>query len=80
SYFHIISRTLGITELSDQLKIWTVSSTIAWAIGASIVMALNLLFGKEGTLLDPIVPFVVLAAIMMWMKAKEPKKVLKTAN
>ncbi|MBY8019903.1 GntP family permease [Vibrio fluvialis] len=80
SYFHIISRTLGITELSDQLKIWTVSSTIAWAIGASIVMALNLIFGKAGTLLDPIVPFVVLAAIMLWMKAKEPKKVLKTAN
>ncbi|WP_136483614.1 SLC13 family permease [Vibrio sp. H11] len=80
SYFHIISRTLGITELSDQLKIWSVSSTIAWAIGASIVMILNLIFGKQGTLLDPVVPFVVLAALMLWMKSKEPKKILKEAR
>lgn len=80
SYFHIISRTLGITELSDQLKIWTLSSTIAWAIGASMVMILNLVFGKGGTLLDPLVPFVVLAAIILWMKAKEPRNVMETAS
>ncbi|MFL1806663.1 GntP family permease [Plesiomonas shigelloides] len=71
SYFHIISRTLGITELGDQLKIWTVTTTIAWAIGASIVMTLNFIFGKGGTLVDPIVPFAVLAAIMIWVKSRE---------
>ncbi len=75
SYFHIINRTLGITELADQIKIWTVSSTVAWAIGASIVMALNLIFGQGGTLIDPIVPFVVLAAIMLWMKKSQFSKV-----
>ena len=78
SYFHIISRTLGITELSDQLKIWTVSSTIAWGIGASILMALNLIFGKAGTLLDPVVPLVILTAILMWLKVKGLERVLKT--
>lgn len=71
SYFHIISRTLGITELADQLKIWTVTSTIAWAIGASLVMLLNLIFGKGGTIVDPITPFAILAAILVWMKMKE---------
>ncbi|WP_432451940.1 MULTISPECIES: GntP family permease [unclassified Agarivorans] len=71
SYFHIISRTLGITELGDQLKIWSVTSTIAWAIGASIVMLLNLIFGQGGTLVDPIVPFAVLGGIMLWMKSRE---------
>jgi len=71
SYFHIINRTLGITELADQIKIWSVSSTIAWAIGASIIMILNLVFGKGGTIIDPLIPFAVLAAIMLWLKTKE---------
>ncbi|MBY5946216.1 GntP family permease [Photobacterium rosenbergii] len=78
SYFHIISRTLGITELSDQLKIWSLTSTIAWAIGASIIMTLNLFFGKGGTLIDPIIPLAVLGAIVVWMKTRQgeaPKEV-----
>jgi len=72
SYFHIINRTLGITELADQLRIWSVSSTVAWAIGASIIMMLNLVFGQGGTWLDPIIPIAVLGAIMVWIKAKYP--------
>lgn len=74
SYFHIINRTLGITELTDQLKVWTVSSMVAWGIGASIVMVLNLIFGKGGTLIDPIVPLVVLAAVFVWIKGKDSKE------
>ncbi|MCE0494746.1 GntP family permease [Vibrio salinus] len=70
SYFHIISRTLGISDLPDQLKIWTVSSTIAWAIGSSIVLLLNLIFGRGGTVIDPIVPIVVLGIIVIWIKMK----------
>lgn len=72
SYFHIINRTFGITELAQQLRIWSVSSTVAWAIGASIIMVLNLIFGQGGTWLDPIVPIAVLAVIMVWIKAKYP--------
>lgn len=68
SYFHIINRTLGISELPDQLRIWTVTSTFAWAIGASLVMLLNLLFGAAGTLLDPFIPLLVLAAIVLWSR------------
>ncbi len=75
SYFHIINRTLGITELADQLKIWSVTSTIAWAIGASIVMLLNLIFGQGGTLIDPIVPFAVLGGIMLWMRKKQSTRI-----
>ncbi len=71
SYFHIINRTLGITELADQIKLWSVSSTVAWAIGASIIMALNLVFGKGGTLVDPLIPILVLAVVIIWIKSKE---------
>lgn len=80
SYFHIISRTLGITELGDQLKIWTVTSTIAWAIGASIVMALNLIFGQGGTLVDPAIPFIVLAVIMLWVKSRDKQNTVAQAS
>jgi len=79
SYFHIINRTLGITELTDQIKIWSVLSTIAWAIGASIIMILNLLFGKGGTMIDPLVPIAVLVVIMFWLKSKEKSQVKATA-
>lgn len=70
SYFHIINRTLGLSELPDQLRAWTVTSTIAWAIGASIIMGLNLIFGQGGTLIDPAIPLAVLAVVMVWMKMK----------
>lgn len=73
SYFHIISRTLGLSELQDQLKVWSLTSTIAWGIGASIIMILNLVFGQGGTIADPIVPLAVLALILIWFKFKGTK-------
>jgi GntP family gluconate:H+ symporter len=79
SYFHIINRTLGITELADQIKVWSVTSTIAWAIGASIIMLLNLIFGKGGTIIDPLIPIAVLGVIMLWLKSKEQKAVAANA-
>lgn len=80
SYFHIISRTLGLNELPDQLRAWTMTSTIAWAIGASIILTLNLIFGKGGTLLDPVIPLGVLAAIVVWMKSRQTKPLLAPSS
>ena len=74
SFFHIINPTLGITDLTDKIKIWSVSSTIAWAIGASVIMILNLVFGKGGTILDPLVPIVVLGVIVVWLNLKRSHK------
>ena len=34
--------TLGVSEAKDQLKVWAVTSTIAWAIGAVEVLLLSL--------------------------------------
>ncbi|MCP1103769.1 GntP family permease, partial [Aequitasia blattaphilus] len=33
SYFWVVNRTLGVSEAKDQLKIWSVTSTVAWAVG-----------------------------------------------
>ncbi|MDO5145660.1 MAG: GntP family permease [Eubacteriales bacterium] len=41
SYFWVVNRTLGVKEAKDQLTIWSVTSTIAWAIGVVEVVILS---------------------------------------
>ncbi|MEN9584765.1 MAG: hypothetical protein RLZZ616_1771, partial [Pseudomonadota bacterium] len=50
---------------------WSIPTTIAWAIGGTSVALLNLLFGSGGTLLDPLLPLVVLALII-WGVRRQP--------
>ena len=42
SYFWVVNRTLGVSEAKDQLTIWSVTSTVAWAIGVVEVLILNI--------------------------------------
>lgn len=42
SYFWVVNRTLGVSEAKDQLKVWSVTSTIAWAVGVVEVLGLNI--------------------------------------
>lgn len=42
SYFWVVNRTLGVQEAKDQLKIWSVTSTIAWAVGVVEVIVLSI--------------------------------------
>lgn len=41
SYFWVVNRTLGVGEASDQLRVWSFTSTIAWAIGVVEVLILS---------------------------------------
>ena len=41
SYFWIVNRTLGVKEAKDQLITWSVTSTIAWAVGVIEVLVLS---------------------------------------
>ena len=41
SYFWVVNRTLGVEEAKDQLTIWSVTSTIAWAVGCVEVIVLS---------------------------------------
>ena len=71
SLFHIVNRLMGVSEVRRQLLIWTVPTTIAWAIGGALLMLLNLLFGTHGKYFDPVVPLLVLAACVYLVKAQE---------
>ena len=42
SYFWVVNRTLGVSEAKDQLRIWSVTSTVAWAVGVAEVLILNI--------------------------------------
>ena len=42
SYFWVVNRTLGVQEAKDQLTIWSVTSTIAWAVGVVEIIVLSL--------------------------------------
>lgn len=42
SYFWVVNRTLGVSEAKDQLRIWSVTSTVAWTVGVVEVLILNI--------------------------------------
>lgn len=45
SFFWVVNRTLGITDAKEQIKIWSVTSTIAWAVGFIMLLIINFIFG-----------------------------------
>ena len=65
SLFWVVNRMMGITEIKKQLLAWSVPTTIAWATGGVLIALINLLFGKGGTLLDPIIPLLGLGIILL---------------
>ena len=45
SFFWVVNRSLGITDAKEQIRIWSVTSTIAWAVGFVILLIINFIFG-----------------------------------
>ncbi|WBW49382.1 GntP family permease [Peptoniphilus equinus] len=41
SYFWVVNRTLGVSEAKEQLQVWSVTSTIAWAVGVVEIIILS---------------------------------------
>lgn len=42
SYFWVVNRTLGVTEVKEQLRGYSIASTIVWAVGFVELMILNM--------------------------------------
>ncbi|WP_422938644.1 hypothetical protein [Vibrio fluvialis] len=61
---------MGVTEVRKQLVIWTIPTTIAWAIGGTLIMTLNLIFGTAGSIYDPLLPLIVLAGCLYFVKSQ----------
>lgn len=68
SLFWVVNRMMGITDVRQQLMVWSIPTTIAWCVGGITVALLNLVFGTRGTIADPIVPLLVLVGILFFIR------------
>jgi GntP family gluconate:H+ symporter len=41
SYFWVVNRLLGVTEVKDQIAVWSVPTTIGWAVSGVLVTVLS---------------------------------------
>ena len=41
SYFWVVNRTLGVSEAKDQIRVWSITTTIIWAVGCLEVIILS---------------------------------------
>ncbi|MDF2677384.1 MAG: gluconate transporter [Bacillota bacterium] len=44
SYYWVVNRMLGIKEAKEQMRVWSVTTTIIWAVGFVELMILNAIF------------------------------------
>lgn len=45
SFFNVVTRTLGVRKVKDQVRIWSVTTTLLWGTGVVELLILNALFG-----------------------------------
>lgn len=79
SLFWVVNRMMGISDVKQQMVVWSIPTTIAWAIGGTSVALLNLLFGSGGTWLDPVLPLLVLALIIWGVRRQQLPTPIETA-
>lgn len=44
AYFWVVNRSLGVTEVQEQIRVWSITSTILWAAGSVTLLLVNWLF------------------------------------
>lgn len=44
SYFWVVNRILGITDAKEQIQVWSVTTTIAWAVGLVELLIVSAIF------------------------------------
>ncbi len=42
SFYWVTTRLMGITETKEQVRVWSVTTTIAWAVGLVVLLILNI--------------------------------------
>lgn len=45
SFFWVVNRTIGITDAKEQMRIWSIPTTIAWGVGFISLSIINAIFG-----------------------------------
>ncbi len=68
SFFWIISRLMGMTDVKQQIIVWSIPTAIVWATGGVLIAVINLFAGSGGTWLDPLIPLMGLGIIFMILR------------
>lgn len=71
SLFWVVNRLMGITEVRQQMAVWSVATTVLWAIGGISVALINLGIGT-GSIVDPLFPLGV--AGIVWLVVRRTPK------
>lgn len=45
SFFNVVNRTIGIEDPKEQMRVWSITTTIAWAVGLVALLILNMIIG-----------------------------------
>lgn len=45
SFFHVVTRTIGLNEPKEQIQSYSFASTILWGVGILTLLIINLIFG-----------------------------------
>ncbi|WP_311561717.1 GntP family permease [Peptoniphilus duerdenii] len=45
SFFNVVNRTIGIEDPKEQIRVWSITTTIAWAVGLVALLILNMVIG-----------------------------------
>lgn len=45
SFFNVVNRTIGIEDPKEQIRVWSITTTIAWAVGLVVLLILNMIIG-----------------------------------
>ena len=61
---------MGVVDVKQQIMIWSVSTSIAWAVSGVLIALVNLVLGSGGSLLDPLIPLVGLGIIFLVLRKK----------
>lgn len=48
SFYWVVNRLSGITDTKEQIRVWSVTTTIAWAVGFVVLLILNIFMGSRG--------------------------------
>jgi H+/gluconate symporter-like permease len=75
SLFWVINRMIGITDVRVQMMVWSLPTTLGWATGGICIALVNLMFGTRGALVDPLLPLVALAMVLMVISRKRKSSV-----
>jgi H+/gluconate symporter and related permeases len=44
AYFWVVNRSLGVTEVKEQIKVWSMTTTVLWAAGTVTLLIVNAIF------------------------------------